>query len=129
MRLRIATCRPLPEPDPDEELLLSALRARGIDARMAAWNDPRETWREPVTTVIRSTWDYVHDLERFLAWAQAAASVAPLWNPLEVVHWNSHKSYLEELEQAGHAVVPTLFVERRSRASLFSIAREHGWND
>jgi hypothetical protein len=129
MRLRIATCRPLPEPDPDEEILLEALRARGVDARMAAWNDPRENWHEPEPTVIRSTWDYVHDFERFLAWARAAESVAPLWNPFEAVRWNAHKRYLSELEQAGHAVVPTVLVDRRSRASLFAVAREHDWND
>jgi hypothetical protein len=32
MELRIATCRPLPEPDPDEELLLAALAARDVRA-------------------------------------------------------------------------------------------------
>ncbi len=41
MRLRIATCRPLPEPDVDEEILLEALRARGIEVRMAARNAVR----------------------------------------------------------------------------------------
>jgi len=129
MQLRIATCRPLPETDPDEELLLAALRDRGIEARMAAWNDPVEPWGEPVPTVIRSTWDYYHDLERFLEWARAAGSVAPLWNPFEVVRWNAHKGYLDELARSGHAVVPTLIFARGSRASLGAIAREHGWTD
>ena len=129
MLLRIATCRRLPEPDPDEELLLQALRARKVDARMAGWNDPGERWSEPVPTVIRSTWDYVHDLERFLAWAQQAEAVAPLWNAFSVVRWNAHKRYLNELERAGHPVVPTEFVEKGSRASLTSIARERAWND
>jgi hypothetical protein len=96
---------------------------------MAAWNDPSEDWSEPVPTVIRSTWDYVHDLERFLAWAELAASKAPLWNPFPVVRWNAHKRYLAELEQAGHPVVPTVFAGRRSRASLATIARERAWSD
>ena len=34
-----ATCRVLPEDDRDEALLLEALRDRGIDARMLAWDD------------------------------------------------------------------------------------------
>src|SRR5437870_558952 len=100
--LRIATCRPLTEPDHDEDLLLDALRSRGVTARMAAWKDAHENWDEPVPTVIRSTWDYIHDLEGFLAWAERAARAAKLWNPLAIVRWNAHKSYLADLEQRGH---------------------------
>ena len=74
MRLRIATCRTLPEPDVDEAPLLAALRARGVDARMAAWDDPAEDWDAPVPTVIRSTWNYIHDLPGFLAWTRRAAA-------------------------------------------------------
>ena len=107
--LRIATCLRLPEPDPDETPLLQALRARGIAARMAAWDDPDEPWSAPAPTVIRSTWNYIHAHERFLAWA---ATARPLWNPASVVRWNTHKGYLAELSASGHAVVPTRFYRR-----------------
>ena len=42
--LRIATTRPLPDPDHDELLLLEALRKQGIEARMALWKDEAEGW-------------------------------------------------------------------------------------
>lgn len=129
MQLRIATCRPLPEPDVDETLLLDALRARGVEARMAAWNDPGERWDERVPTVIRSTWDYIHALPRFLDWAKKAERAAPLWNSAEVVRWNAHKGYLRELERAGHAVVPTEFLARGDRARLADILRAREWRD
>jgi hypothetical protein len=129
MQLRIATCAPLPEPDPDEPLLLEALRARGIDARMAAWNDPGEDWREPVPTVIRSTWDYIHDLQRFLEWTQEVERAATLWNPARIVRWNAHKGYLAELARAGHPTAPTVFVERGSSERLDAIALQNGWDD
>lgn len=112
MHLRIATCTQLPEPDADEELLLDALRARGVDARMAAWNDPREDWDARVPTVIRSTWDYIHDLERFRAWLARAERAAPLWNPRRIVERNVHKGYLLELEARGVRIVPTEFLRR-----------------
>ena len=70
--LRIATCRPLPEPDPDENLLLDALAERGVAAHMVAWDDTSESW-EPGATLIRSTWDYVHHLDPFLRWIDRAA--------------------------------------------------------
>jgi hypothetical protein len=127
VHLRIATCKPLPEPDWDEELLLEALRARGIQARVCAWNDPREDWDARVPTVIRSTWDYIHDLPRFLAWAERAERAASLWNPLAVVRANVHKRYLVELGARGVPTVETALVERARACSLAALARERGW--
>lgn len=129
MHLRIATCRPLPEPDVDEDLLLTALRARGVDARMAAWNDPNEPWDEPAPTLIRSTWDYVHDLPAFLAWAERAERSGPLWNPLAQLRRNVHKSYLFELEARGIPVTPTELVRRATRIDLARVLSRRGWND
>ena len=72
-RLRIATCRPLPEVDPDEDLLLDALRGAGIAAEMVAWQHP-DAWRAPIPTLVRSTWDYIHALEDFDAWIDRAGT-------------------------------------------------------
>src|SRR5262245_56095506 len=129
MELRIATCRPLPEPDADEEPLLAALAARGVRARMAGWNDPREDWDAPVPTVVRSTWDYLHHADAFLAWIERAARAAPLWNPPAVLCWNVHKFYLRELESAGFPIVPTAFLERGAAVELDALLRERAWDD
>jgi glutathione synthase/RimK-type ligase-like ATP-grasp enzyme len=129
MKLRIATCRPLPEPDVDEDLLLEALAARGVDARMAAWNDPREDWDAPVPTLLRSTWDYIHDLPAFERWISRAAAAAPLWNPADVLRGNLHKRYLLELAGRGVPVVPTDLVERGSPGLLADRLAARGWRD
>lgn len=129
MELRIATCRPLPEPDPDEEPLLAALEARGVRARMAGWNDPAEDWDAPVATVVRSTWDYLHELDAFLAWIERAARAAPLWNPPGILRGNVHKFYLRELAGGGFPIVPTAFLERGARVRLADVLAEHGWGD
>ncbi|MFN0253921.1 MAG: hypothetical protein ACKV2T_44065, partial [Kofleriaceae bacterium] len=94
MDLRIATCTPLPEPDVDEELLLDALRAKGVRARMAAWNDPAEDWDARGPTLIRSTWDYIHDIDGFRAWLARAERAGPVWNSRALVERNLHKGYL-----------------------------------
>src|SRR6187455_2987496 len=129
MDLRIATCSPLPEPDADEELLLAGLRARGIAARMAAWNDPDERWDDRVPTVIRSTWDYIHDLDAFVAWLGRAERAGPVWNPARVVRGNLHKRYLPELAARGVPIVPTVVLERGARTTLADVERERGWTD
>lgn len=129
MKLRIATCRPLPEPDVDEDLLLEALAARGVDARMAAWNDPREDWDAPVPTLLRSTWDYIHDLPAFERWIARAAAAAPLWNPAGVLRGNLHKRYLLELAGRGVPVVPTDLVSRGAAVTLAERLDARGWRD
>lgn len=117
----------MPEPDADEELLLDALRERGIATRLAAWNDPHEDWDARVPTVIRSTWNYIHALPAFLAWAERAERAAALWNPLAVVRGNVHKRYLVELAARGIPCVPTSLFERGSRVDLDRHVRERGW--
>jgi len=127
--LRIATCRPLPEPDADEELLLAALAGRGVRARMADWNDPREDWDVAVPTIVRSTWDYPQRPDAFVAWIERAARAAPLWNPPAVLRWNVNKLYLRELEERGFPIVPTAFLERGRRIRLAELLPRHGWSD
>src|SRR4029079_10340677 len=92
-----------------------------------AWNDAREDWDARVPTVIRSTWDYIHELPRFLAWAERAERAAPLWNPLALVRANVHKRYLLALDARGVATVPTELVQRARACSLAAVARERVW--
>jgi glutathione synthase/RimK-type ligase-like ATP-grasp enzyme len=114
LRIAVATCRVLPEPDPDQELFLAALRDAGADAAMAAWDDERVDWGAFDLCVIRSTWNYYHALDAFLAWAARVTSVTRLCNSLEIVRWNAHKRYLRALADAGAAVVPTRWLDRAS---------------
>ena len=52
MRVRIATCRTLPEPDPDSVPLTEALTRRGVDFEVVAWDDPSASWDAPGATVV-----------------------------------------------------------------------------
>lgn len=127
--LRIATCRPLPEPDVDEDLLLAALRAAGVDAVMAAWRGGDTDWGAPVPTLLRSTWDYLHAVAEFEEWIDTAAAAAPLWNPPEVLRGNLHKRYLLDLAARGVPVTPTVVLPRGDERSLSSVAALQGWDD
>lgn len=122
MRLRVATCLTLPEPDVDEHPLAEALAAAGFDATLVAWDDPGADWDAPIPTIIRSTWNYSLDLAGFLAWIDRAAASAPLFNPPAIVRANVHKRYLLELAARGVPVVPTTLVERGATCELASFA-------
>jgi len=121
VKLRVATCRPLPEPDPDEAPLAEALAAAGFDAAWLAWDDPAADWDAPIPTIVRATWNYPQHLDAFLAWLARAAAAAPLFNPLAVCRANLRKRYLLELAARGVPIVPTTLVERGQTLDLTSI--------
>lgn len=123
----IATERRLPEPDPDEDLLMDALAESDLEPRLAAWDDPAVDWRAGRLTVIRSTWEYHHRRDRFVAWADRTAGQSQLWNPAPVLRWNSHKSYLLDLAGAGVPVIPTVLLRHGSTDSLAGIIAERRW--
>ena len=77
--------------------------------------------------VIRTTWDYTGRRDAFVDWAQRVEDVTTLWNPAEVVRWNTHKSYLIELEERGAPVVPTAWLGQGDRVDLPALLRSRGW--
>ena len=110
-RIALVTARAARDLDEDLPPLLAALRAAGADVAAIDWDDASVDWSAWDVAVLRSPWDYSQRLSEFLAWAERAASLTQLLNPLEIVRWNTDKHYLAELERAGIAVVPSRFVE------------------
>lgn len=114
MRIAVVTCEDCPYPAPDDALLVEALSERSIDAKRVAWSDPTIDWYVFDAAVLKSTWDYHHRLQEFLAWTAGVSNTLRLFNPSSVVHWNAHKFYLLELEEKGVRIVPTQFIEQGS---------------
>jgi glutathione synthase/RimK-type ligase-like ATP-grasp enzyme len=92
------------------------------------WDDPEADWPAYDAVVLRTPWDYFRRPQEFLAWIDAReADGTNLWNPAGVCRWNADKRYLEELREAGIAVVPTAWIPRGSAAHPMDLMREHGW--
>lgn len=119
----IATATSIAKEDFDEPPLRQALGEAGVEARWLAWDDPADQagFAGAAACVIRSTWNYVRNHDRFLAWVDQVGAGTPLWNPPAVVRWNSHKRYLLQLEARGIPIVPTRLVGRGSEESLVDI--------
>jgi hypothetical protein len=125
----IVSCRQLPEPDHDQDLLLAALSAADVDARLVAWDDPEVDWAEFQLAVVRSTWNYIQHLPAFLEWIQRTSRLTQLWNPAEVVAANCHKRYLIELADRGLPVVPTSYWPKGADITLAAIMAQQGWDE
>lgn len=126
-RVAILTCRTLPEPDPDHVPLLAALRDAGVYAESLAWDDDAADPAGFDLCVIRSTWTYYLDPDRFLVFSARCDAESRLLNPLSVVRDNVHKIYIAALERRGVPVIPTVFLKRGERASLSRVMDDAGW--
>lgn len=112
MRVALATCLVKPEPDPDEEPLIAAIRAHGVDAEVAAWDDPQADWAGFDRVVLRSTWNYTERPAAFSAWLNETQRHTHVLNPPSIARENLDKRYLLGLAARGVATVPTLVFDR-----------------
>lgn len=132
--IALATYSQLPELAPDEQPLVEALSALGIDAVPAIWNDDTVAWDKFDAVVARSCWDYTVHYADFLRWIDRVTSLGvAMWNAPATLRWNSRKTYLHDLTIGGVRTVPTFWLQpdgaRASNASLATILSDTGWND
>ena len=88
------------------------------------------SWKGFQGVMVRSCWDYHRRLPEFLAWIarlERDGLARALWNPPELLRWNSHKSYLRDLAARGVPVVPTRWLERGSSSDLSELLRREAW--
>ncbi len=104
----LATSSKFPLLDQDEQGLPDALRERGMEPRIAVWDDPSVNWEEAGVVVVRSVRDYAADVNAFVRWAR---SVPRILNSADTMSWNVDKHYLQELAARGLPTIPTVWLE------------------
>ena len=107
-RVTLVTCAQYPDLSEDEAGLVDELNSRGVDARIAIWNDLHVDWEEAGVCVIRAVRDYAANREEFVQWAH---QVPRLLNPADVTEWATDKHYLLNLQEQGVPVIPTTWLE------------------
>jgi hypothetical protein len=127
MDVTVLTYAKMPQLEPYDSPLMPALAALGLEAGIRAWDDPEFDWSTTKVAVVRSTWDSHLRREEFVAWADRAGRLTRLYNPPEVLRWNTHKSYLRGMEAQGIPFTPTVWVPPGSTVDLGSLLRERGW--
>lgn len=125
----LATSSQLPELDVTEQPLLAALRAAGLTAEPAVWDDESVDWGGARMCLLRSTWDYHLRLPAFRDWAKRVSAATRLWNPWPVLAWNTRKTYLKDLADRGIETIPTVWLEAGQTVELDSLLAEGGWRE
>ena len=110
MRIALATAISAFSLDEDLAPLREACDEAGIATQVLAWDDPTVGWSRFDAVLLRSTWNYTERLPAFLAWCDRVAAQTRLWNPAQVVRWNTDKRYLGELAARGVPVIESHFL-------------------
>lgn len=104
-RLALATSVLIPGIHPDDDHLANSLKRLSIEPTACVWNDPTIDWSRFDAVLMRTSWDYFQHYTAFRHWLDRLP--IPTINNKHLLHWNSDKRYLLELEQHGIEIIPT----------------------
>jgi glutathione synthase/RimK-type ligase-like ATP-grasp enzyme len=114
----------------DDELAITELCKRGIDTSEIPWTDTAVDWSTFDLVIVRTTWDYHHRPDEFLAaLARIDASETVLENPRILIAWNLDKRYLQDLEERGVPIVPSVWGEGGSTADFHELFTRLGCDE
>jgi hypothetical protein len=117
MNIALVSCDDLPGWEVDDNPLIDALELRDVTVHKPAWTADVD-WNQFELSIIRTTWDYHARKDEFLDWCRR---VPRLYNNAKIVEWNTHKSYLLELEQDGVSIAPTIWVNQDEKSNILQI--------
>jgi len=127
------TCRSDHDPQlsrEDDLRVQRVLAAHDVPSEIVVWSDPAIEWEalaaHAQAVIVRSAWDYFLDREQFLGIMGTISARTVLLNPLEVIRWNIHKSYLEDLRFTGIPTIPTVWL-RGHAATIAHLCEQYGW--
>ncbi|TQV86542.1 ATP-grasp domain-containing protein [Aliikangiella coralliicola] len=93
-----------------DDLLHAPLKKANWEFETVSWQQQGVDWDQYNLVMIRSTWDYQLNSDKFIETLQQIEnSSAHLDNPLDIVRWNIDKKYLRDLESKGIQILPTLW--------------------
>ena len=111
----------------DGRAIASELETRGFRTEPLVWTKSADPERYDVV-LFRTPWDYYTVPDRFQSFLDRLnAAGIEVYNPIDVVRWNIHKSYLTELAGAGVETTPTVCFESGEDVSLEAVLAERGW--
>jgi len=126
--IALVTYRDLPQLTREDQLVCSFLQTLGVETQAVVWDAPDVAWDSYQAVVVRSCWDYHLHPSRFIRWLRYLEHMqVPLWNPIPILQWNLHKTYLRDLQAQGVAIPPTCWLKRSCTAELATILTEQGW--
>lgn len=102
----LVTCSTFPALSQSDATLVAPLKKEGFVSHAVPWDEKDMDWSLFDRIILRSCWNYPEKYDRFIDWLYRLNG--QLYNPEPIVKWNSHKSYLLDLEKRGIPIIPTV---------------------
>ncbi|MDT3695550.1 MAG: hypothetical protein ROY99_04100 [Ignavibacterium sp.] len=109
-----------------DKLLIEPMKKSGWLAEEISWRDEATDWSHYDAVIVRSTWDYQHDSEKFFRVLQKINSLTHLENDLALMKWNMNKNYLNDLKNKGVLIVNTLWKNKFDRKEALNYFEQLG---
>lgn len=105
--LFLATCDDWPSLPENLKPLVQALHQRQIEVKVAPW----QSYLTADLVWPICAWDYATHSTAFIEWLiQLEQQGIKTVNPVNLMYWNMHKTYLQDLAKSGINVTPSYFV-------------------
>ncbi len=118
MRIGFVTSSDYPTLSASDRLLAKELSISGVDVVPVIWTDASLP-DDLDLLVFRSCWDYSEKYDEFLCFLDKLGDQrVPVANSPTLVRWNSRKSYLIELADAGVRTVPSAPISSPEEVSI-----------
>lgn len=96
----------------DADLAIPPLTALGWRVDSIPWRSTDVAWSNYEAVYVGTPWDYPQDPQFFLEVLQRIDRAGcVLANPLPLLRWNLRKTYLQDLQQKGAQIVPTVWFD------------------
>jgi glutathione synthase/RimK-type ligase-like ATP-grasp enzyme len=93
-----------------DHLLVRPFNQSGWEVEGISWCKENVNWNDYESVIVRSTWDYQNNHKKFLMVLENINnSSATLFNDFKTIKWNMNKTYLQDIQERGINIVPTIW--------------------
>jgi glutathione synthase/RimK-type ligase-like ATP-grasp enzyme len=131
LNLALLTSDKIPNKDkPDDQILIRALQEYEIQTQPIDWRSKDVVWSDFDAALVYSTWDYYEDYPQFLKIIKEMEEQGlEVYNSSSIIHWNSNKKYLEDLEALGLKPIESVYLSSSELHKLPEILTLKGWDE
>ena len=126
MKIALLSCQRWPDVL-EKECAFAKEFPESMEVEVVVWDDPSVNWTDYNYLIFRTIWDYFEFPNEFSAWLDVLKkqNIQTL-NPLSIIERNQHKFYLQDLQNQGIDIIPTVFISKNTGLDL-SFMKENNW--
>ena len=111
----------------EDQLLINEFESKGLSVNRTNWDNPVYDWSSTKVVLIRATWDYHYNIQKFLNWLEDIQDKTLVVNSVDIIKWNLDKKYLLDLQERGIEIVPTHIAQKEELLS--DLVAKYNWSE